>query len=127
MITWEPYEPICLSDEFNLTSLKFKGQHTIYENLIIEALKRSKTQEAKAFRRLRNIQAEGTFANLKEVLKFKKVYSLGLQNAAKRFIMGCAVINLKKLLRFWRDLFQFLKETFCFLKQTVTNSVYFSF
>ena len=34
MITWEPYDPICLSDEFNLTSLKFKGQHTIYENLI---------------------------------------------------------------------------------------------
>ena len=102
-------------------------QFSIYENLIIAALERSKTQEGKQMHRLRRIQAEGTFANLKEVLKFKKVYSLGLQNAAKRFIMGCAVINLKKLLRFWRDLFQFLKETFCFLKQTVTNSVYFSF
>ena len=62
---------------------------SVYENLITEAHQRSKTQEAKAFHRLRSIQAEGTFAHLKEVLKFKKLYSLGLETAGKRFMMGC--------------------------------------
>ncbi len=99
-------------------------QFSIYENLITAALERSKTPKAKDMDRLRRIQAEGTFANLKEVLKFKKVYSLGLQTVTKRFIMGCAVINLKKLLRFWRHLFQFLKETLRFFKQTAASSVY---
>lgn len=80
---------------------------SIYENLIAEALQRSKTQEAKAFHRLRNIQAEGTFAHLKEVLKFHKVYCLGLKNATKRFVMACAVINLKKLLGFRHSLCQY--------------------
>lgn len=73
---------------------------SIYEDLIAEAHQRSQSQEAKAFHRLRNIQAEGAFAHLKEVLKFKKLYSLGLESAGKRFLMGCAVINLKKLIRF---------------------------
>lgn len=101
-------------------------QFSIYENLITAAIERSKTQEGIQKHRLRQIQAEGTFANLKEVLKFKKVYSLGLQNAGKRFILGCAVINLKKLLRFWRDLFYFLKKVLCFFKITTSNSVRFA-
>ena len=83
---------------------------SIYEDLIAEAVKRSESQEAKAFHRLRNIQAEGTFANLKEVLKFKKLYSLGLESARKRFVMACAVINLKKLLSFLRLLFVFFRQ-----------------
>ena len=102
-------------------------QVSIYENLITAALERSKTQKGKEMDRLRRIQAEGTFANLKEVLKFKKVYSLGLQTATKRFIMGCAVINLKKLLRFWRDLFRFLEESFHFSKHITANAGYFAF
>jgi len=75
-------------------------QFSIHEDLIAEAIKRSETQEAKAAHHLRNIQAEGTFAYLKEVLKFKKLYSLGLESAGKRFLVGCTVINLKKLIRF---------------------------
>lgn len=77
---------------------------SIHENLITEATKRSQTKESRKFHQLRNIQAEGSFAQLKEILKFKKVSSLGITNAQKKFIIGCAVINLKKLLRFWRHL-----------------------
>lgn len=82
-------------------------QFSIHENLIQQALKRSKSKDGKAFDRLRRIQAEGTFAYLKGVLKFKKLYSLGLESAGKRFLMGCSVINLKKLIRFlfWFRLF----------------------
>lgn len=100
---------------------------SIHENLIAEALERSKTQEAKAFHRLRNIQAEGTFAHLKEVLKFNKLYCLGRENAAKRFLMGCAVINLKKLLRFWRHLRQLFSRTLQLFKETNTNLMGFAF
>ena len=75
-------------------------QFSIHEALIQQALERSTSKDGKAFDRLRRIQAEGTFANLKSVLKFKKLYSLGLESAGKRFLMGCAVINLKKLIRF---------------------------
>ena len=81
-------------------------QYSIYENLIAEALERSKTQRAKELGRLRQIQAEGTFAHLKEVLKFKKLYSLGLESARKKFTMACAVINLKKLVGFLPCLYQ---------------------
>jgi transposase len=97
---------------------------SIYENLIMDALKRSKTQEAKALQRLRNIQAEGTFANLKGVLKFKKLYSVGLASATKRFVMGCAVINLKKiatLLPQLRSFFYYLLEVF--KKNCAANSI----
>lgn len=94
-------------------------QFSIHEDLIAEALKRSESQEARAAHRLRNIQAEGTFAHLKEVLKFHKLYSLGLQSAAKRFMMGCAVINLKKLLRFWRHFWQLFYQTLQYLKETI--------
>lgn len=80
---------------------------SIYDDLISEALKRSESKEARKFHRLRNIQSEGNFAQLKEVLKFRKLYSLGITNAQKKFILGCAVINLKKLLRFWRLLLEF--------------------
>ena len=102
-------------------------QFSIYENLIAEALKRSKTQEAKAFHRLRNIQAEGTFAHLKEVLKFHKLYCLGLETAAKRFVMGCAVINLKKLLRFWRHLYEFFYKRLQFFKNIRVHLIGFTF
>lgn len=96
-------------------------QFSIHESLIAEALERSRTQEAKAFHRLRNIQAEGTFAHLKEVLKFHKLYCLGLQTASKRFMMGCAVINLKKLLRFWCHLCQLLRKTFQLFEKNIVN------
>jgi len=100
---------------------------SIYEDLITEALQRSKSQEAKTFHRLRNIQAEGIFAHLKEVLKFRKLYSLGLQSAAKRFVMGCAVINLKKLLRFLPDLRQLFLQMFqIFNEQIKSNAALFS-
>ena len=97
-------------------------QFSIYDDLITKALERSKSQEAKVFHRLRNIQAGGTFANLKEVLKFKKLYSLGLQTAGKRFVMGCAVINLKKLLRFWRHLWRFCIQTLEISNQQMLTS-----
>lgn len=100
---------------------------SIYEDLIAEALQRSKSQEAKTFHRLRNIQAEGSFAHLKEVLKFKKLYSLGRETASKRFIMGCAVINLKKLLRFWRHLCQLFCQTLQFFKETIVNPMGLAF
>lgn len=101
-------------------------QFSIHEDLIVEALKRSESPEAKAAQRLRNIQAEGTFAHLKEVLKFHKLYCLGLQTAAKRFMMGCAVINLKKLLRFWRHLCQFFDKISRVIKKTRLNSIGFT-
>lgn len=75
-------------------------QVSVYQQLIDQALERSKCQKAKALDQLRRIQAEGTFAHLKEVLKFRKVYSLGLGSAQKRFIMACAAMNLKKLCSF---------------------------
>jgi len=86
-------------------------QFSIYEDLIAQAFQRSKSVAAKAFDRLRRIQAEGTFANLKEVLKFKKLYSLGRETASKRFLMGCAVINLKKLLDALTDLRLVVQQT----------------
>ena len=96
---------------------------SIYENLITEALKRSETDESKRFHRLRNIQAEGSFAQLKEVLKFKKLYCLGITNAQKKFILGCAVINLKKLLRFWRQLRQFLTQILQIYNERMLNAL----
>ncbi len=102
-------------------------QFSIHEDLIVEALKRSKSPEAKAAHRLRNIQAEGTFAHLKEVLKFKKLYSLGRETASKRFMMGCAVINLKKLLRFWHHLWQLFCQTLQFFKETIINPMGLAF
>lgn len=96
-------------------------QFSIHENLIAEALKRSESPEARAAHRLRNIQAEGTFAHLKEILKFHKLYCLGRQAAAKRFMMGCAVINLKKLLRFWRHLCQLFRKTLQSFKESTVN------
>ena len=98
-------------------------QFSIHEDLIAAAMRRSKSQEAKVFHRLRNIQAEGAFAHLKEVLKFKKLYSLGLQTAGKRFMMGCAVINLKKLLRFWRHLRQFCIQKFQIFNEQMLNAL----
>lgn len=92
---------------------------SIYEDLIAQALQRSKTQEAKAFHRLRAIQAEGTFAHLKEVLKFKKLYSLGLENAAKRFLMACVTINLKKLIGFLFLLYRWLSGHIQIFKEQV--------
>ncbi|MDP3920757.1 MAG: IS1182 family transposase [Candidatus Omnitrophota bacterium] len=102
-------------------------QFSIHDNLITEALERSKSPRAKIFDRLRRIQAEGTFANLKEVLKFKKLYSLGRETASKRFMMGCAVINLKKLLRFWRHFWQLFCQTLQLLKDTIVNQVGLTF
>jgi len=106
-------EKDCLGCSKKLLCTKGKARtiaFSIYEDLITEALKRSETDESKRFHRLRNIQAEGSFAQLKEILKFKKLYSLGLTNAQKKFILGCAVINLKKLLCFWRHLLEFLVQ-----------------
>src|SRR3989338_668046 len=101
-------------------------QFSIYEDLIAVALKRSESQEAKVFHRLRNIQAEGTFAHLKEILKFNKLYSLGRESAAKRFMMGCAVINLKKLLRFLWHLCQLFGRTLQLFKETSANLIGFA-
>ena len=96
-------------------------QFSIHEDLITQAFQRSQSLAAKAYDRLRRIQAEGTFANLKEVLKFKKLYSLGRDSASKRFLMGCAVINLKKLLRFWRHLCQLFCKALQLFKETSKN------
>lgn len=74
-------------------------QISLHEDLIQSALKRSQGSAGKEFDRLRRIQAEGAYAHIKEVLKFRKLYSLGLENAGKKFLMACSVINLKKLLR----------------------------
>ena len=99
---------------------------SIHEDLIRGALKRSETEESKKLHRLRNIQAEGSFAQLKEILKFKKLYSLGITNAQKKFMMGCAVINLKKLLRFWRLFSELLYQTIEVFKQSLRISLSFS-
>ena len=90
---------------------------SIYEDLISEALKRSETDASRKLHRLRNIQSEGSFAQLKQILKFKKLYSLGIKNARKKFIMGCAVINLKKLISFWRHLLKFCLQAAKYFKQ----------
>jgi len=100
---------------------------SIYADLISEAHQRSESQEAKLFHRLRNIQAEGSFANLKEVLKFKKLYSLGITNARKKFIMGCSVINLKKLLCFLRLLRAFFLQMIKNFKQPMRISLSLGF
>jgi len=89
-----PQKSLCTSG--NVRTL----QRSIYDNLIQTAIKRCQSKEGMEAALRRQIQAEGTFANLKGVLKFKKLYSLGLESAGKRFLMACATINLKKLIRF---------------------------
>jgi transposase len=89
-----PQKPFCTPG--NARTL----QRSIHDDLIQIALERAKSKEGIEASLRRQIQAEGTFANLKGVLKFKKLYSLGLESARKRFLMGCAVVNLKKLIRF---------------------------
>ncbi len=119
-------ERTCLGCPKKLRCTKGKARtisFSIYEDLITEALKRSVSPEAKRFHRLRNIQAEGSFAQLKEVLKFNKLYSLGITNARKKFIMGCSVINLKKLICFWRLWLEFFLQMIEDFKQTLRISL----
>lgn len=82
------------------TPSKFRTvRRSIYEGLIQAAIRRCKTHEGREAMRLRQTQAEGTYAHVKEVLKFRKIYSLGLENARKKFLVACSVINLKKLIQ----------------------------
>lgn len=92
-------------------------QFSIYEDLIRQALDRSKSEKGRARDRLRRIQAEGTFAHIKEVLGFRKLYCLGLESARKRFLMACAVINLKKLIGFPRILCRLFAQTLDHFKE----------
>lgn len=87
------------------TSAKVRTvSRSIYAPLIEAAFQRARSFEGRQADRLRRTQAEGSFAHLKETLKFKKLYSLGLENARKKFLMACSVINLKKLLQALGDL-----------------------
>jgi len=70
---------------------------SVYEPLIQAARQRCESPKGREIAKQRHTQAEGTFANLKEVLKFRKLYCLGLKNATKKFLMACTVINLKKM------------------------------
>jgi transposase len=96
-------------------------QQSIHYKLIEQACQRLQSAEGKAAMRLRRIQAEGSFAHLKTVLKFVRLSCLGLANAKKKFLMGCSVINLKKLINalslslqrlvnFWAQKLTFFKE-----------------
>lgn len=92
-------------------------QISVHENLIQTAIQRCQSEAGRIAMLLRKTQSEGTFAHLKEVLKFRKLYSLGLESAGKRFLMACAAINLKKLIQasdilchFFRNLAFFFKE-----------------
>lgn len=73
-------------------------QRSVYELIIEEARLRYETPEGKEAMRLRRTQAEGLYARLKEQLKFRKCYALGIENAKKKFLAACSVLNLKKLL-----------------------------
>ena len=101
---------------------------SIYEPLIQAAIHRAQSLEGRQAGRLRQIQAEGTYAHLKEVLKFRKLYSLSLQTARKKFLIACSVINLKKLVRaldlviqLFLSFMRFLKERLLF--QTTSAGV----
>lgn len=100
-------------------------QQSIHYPLIEAAFQRLQSDEGKARMRLRRIQAEGSFAQLKTVLKFARLSCLGLGNAQKKFLMGCSVINLKKLvnasslflqtlINFWTQQLTFFKEQLVF-------------
>lgn len=95
-------------------------QRSIYEHLIQAALQRNRSKEGIEASLRRQIQAEGTFANLKTVLKFRKLYSLGLESANKRFLMACTTINLKKLICFFFDFLNFLTQRLHFPKKQTT-------
>jgi len=98
-----PQKPQC-------TSVKFRTiQRSIHDDLIQAAIQRCQSQEGGKAELLRQTQAEGAYAHIKEILKFRKLYSLGLENARKKFLMACSVINLKKLLQVPR----WLNERFC--------------
>ena len=80
--------------------MKFRTiQRSIHEDLIQAAIQRCQSQEGNTAELLRRTQAEGTFAHIKEVLKLRKLYSLDLESAGKRFLMACVAINLKKLIQ----------------------------
>jgi transposase len=73
-------------------------QRSIYEPIIEQTRLRYETPEGKEAMKLRRTQAEGLYARLKEQLKFRKCYALGIENAKKKFLVACSVLNLKKLL-----------------------------
>lgn len=68
-----PQKPLCTSG--NVRTL----QRSIYDDLIQAALKRYQSKEGMEAALRRQIQAEGTFAHLKEVLKFKNSIRLVLR------------------------------------------------
>lgn len=92
-----------------------------HEPLIQTALERCKSPLGQQRIKQRRAQAEGAFANIKEALNFKKCHALGLNNANKKLLIACAVLNLKKLIRaleasantfyaFWAKLLAYFKE-----------------
>jgi transposase len=100
-------------------------QQSVHYELIEDALERLQSLQGQALMRLRQIQAEGSFAHLKNVLKFVRLSCLGIQNAQKRLLMACSVINLKKLMGvlnstlhflidFWSQQLAFFKEQLMF-------------
>lgn len=82
-------------------------QQSIHYPLIDAACQRLQSDQGRAAMRLRRIQAEGSFAQLKSVLKFVRLSCLGLGNAQKKFFMACSVINLKKLLQVAHPILRF--------------------
>ena len=103
-------------------------QQSIHYKLIEAAIQRFQSPEGKVAMRLRQIQAEGSFAHLKSVLKFTRLSCLGLANAQKRFFMACSVINLKKLTHVLNGSLQFLinfwTEQLSFFQRTITLSTF---
>lgn len=96
-------------------------QQSIHYALIQVAVEKIKSIEGQSAMRLRRIQAEGSFAHLKTVLKFNRLSCLGLANAQKKFFMACSVINLKKffstLNMLWRFLVNFSTQQLSFFKE----------
>jgi len=89
---------LCLKKSLCTAGKARTVQRSIYEPMIEAARLRYETPQGKEAMKLRRIQAEGIYARLKEQLKFRKCYALGLENAKKKFLMACSVLNLKKLL-----------------------------
>ncbi len=101
------------AQKLQCTSVKLRTiQRSIHEDLIQAAIQRRQSQEGNTAELLRQTQAEGVYAHIKEILKFRKLYSLGLENARKKFLMACSVVNLKKLIRVLYP-FCHIFRTFC--------------
>lgn len=118
-----PQKPGCTPNKARMI------HRSIYDELIQQAIMRSETPEGKKMLSLRRTQSEGSYATIKERLKFRKYYCLGFENAKKKFLMACSVVNLKKLISIPEALLDTVCHIFaafisCFKEQAMQKCYY---